>query len=71
MKILKIAIIAALVLQFQGCMFQSVNNYDLSEAVEKCNGLDNIAEITAWWTSAEKVTCKNNQKSTLHIIKYQ
>ena len=66
MKILKIAVIVALILQFQGCMYQSVNNYDITEAVEKCNGVENIADIRSYFLGEEAVTCRNNTSLTLH-----
>lgn len=68
MKILKIAIIAALVLQFQGCLYQSVNHYDITEAVEKCNGVENVVEIRSYSIGDEGVTCKNNTNFMLHKL---
>ena len=66
MKILKIAVIVALILQFQGCAYQSVNNYDITEAVEKCNGVENIVDIRSYFLGEEAVTCRNNTSLTLH-----
>ena len=66
MKILKIAVIVALILQFQGCMYQSVNNYDITEAVEKCNGIENVVDIQSYFSGAEAVACRNNTSFILH-----
>lgn len=66
MNIIKIAVIVALVLQFQGCVYQSVNNYDITEAVEKCNGIENVVNIQSYFSGAEDVACRNNTSFILH-----
>lgn len=66
MNIIKIAVIVALVLQFQGCVYQSVNNYDITEAVEKCNGIENVVDIQSYFSGAEAVACRNNTIFILH-----
>lgn len=66
MNIIKIAVIVALVLQFQGCVYQLVNNYDITEAVEKCNGIENVVDIQSYFSGVEAVACRNNTSFILH-----
>lgn len=44
-------------LALQGCMWQTVDSYDISRAVKFCGGMDKIAKITAHWSGGESVVC--------------
>lgn len=42
-----------------GCVYQTVDSYDIYRAAIICNGADNIVKISAYALGLEDVECKN------------
>lgn len=60
-------IITALALQ--GCMWQTVDSYDISRAVKFCGGVENVAKIKAAFAGDERVFCYDNTSSSLDHVR--
>ena len=55
-------------LMMSGCLYQTVNRYDLDEAEIICaNQQSHVVEISAQFNSKENVTCANGVLIELHI----
>lgn len=55
----KLLVISLIPLMLSGCLYQTVNSYDIMRASVVCNGVDDIQEITADAFGGEEVTCKS------------
>lgn len=61
-------LILALTLALSGC-YQTVNNYDIKHATEKCKGVENIYKITADFLGYEYVTCMDSTYGRIGLEK--
>lgn len=66
MTIVKFIVIAMAPMVISGCAYQTVNKYDIDDAIEKCGSFDNVVEISAAFDGAEEVTCKGGKRYILH-----
>lgn len=64
MKYTKFCLTAALLLSLSGCLYQSVNSYDLDRATKVCEGYE-VVEITANFVGVETTTCSDGKKYKL------
>lgn len=46
-------------LSLTGCMYQTVNQFDIQRAKNLCGGIEKIVEITANFDGKESVLCMN------------
>lgn len=63
MKTIAIILVA---FSLSGCFWQSVNQYDLKDAIKICGSVENIAFINSGFGGDETVTCNNSIKIYLH-----
>lgn len=63
MKTIAIILVA---FSLSGCFWQSVNQYDLKDAIKICGSVENIAFINSSFSGDETVTCNNSTKTYLH-----
>lgn len=54
------------IMSLQGCAYQTVSAWDIEDAANKCNGLENVVEIQAYFSKTEEVICKNGNTFHLH-----
>ena len=66
MKLIAIMILPAML---TGCFFQTVNQYDINDAIKVCGGIEEVAEITAYGTGVEGFTCFDGNNGILHKYK--
>lgn len=55
----KLLMISLVPLMLSGCMYQTVNSYDIMRASAVCKGVEDIHEITSNFLGVEYVTCKS------------
>lgn len=55
----KLLVISLVPLMLSGCMYQTVNSYDIMRASAVCNGVEDVHEITSNFLGDENVTCKS------------
>lgn len=67
MKKLLVTILTALSLQ--GCMYQTVNSYDIARANYYCKGSENVVQISSSVSGVEIVTCLDGSKEVLDNVK--
>ena len=53
----KLVLILASSLMLSGCMYQSVDQYDLSRAIKVCGSAENIFRIKSYYLGFENVKC--------------
>jgi hypothetical protein len=63
MKTIAIILVA---FSLSGCMYQSINQYDLKDAIKICGAIENIAFMNSNFSGDETVTCNNSTKTYLH-----
>lgn len=63
MKFLSILVVA---FSLSGCFYQTVNQYDLKDAIKVCGSLENIAQINSGFGGDESVICNDSTKFYLH-----
>ena len=49
-----------------GCLYQTVNQYDIQRAVIMCGSIDKVAEIASHHTGVETVTCITGPERNLN-----
>lgn len=64
----KLFLISCVVL-LSGCFYQSVDDNDIALGKLYCESKGSeIKNIEVWWNGSEKVHCKNNDWTNLHIL---
>ena len=59
----KLLVISLASLMLSGCLYQTVNSYDIMRASAVCNGIDDVEAITADSFGSEFVICKSKGSS--------
>lgn len=62
MKYIAIILVA---FSLSGC-WQSVNQYDIQDAIKECGSLEQVVHISANFVGVEGVTCMDGRKIILH-----
>ena len=52
-----------------GCMYQTVDQYDINRALTVCKNVENISSITAAFDATEKVHCYSGESDWLGSVK--
>ncbi len=52
-----------------GCMYQTVDQYDINRALVVCKNTENIASISANFAGDEYVTCYSGESELLGRVK--
>lgn len=63
MKFIAIILVA---FSLSGCIWQSVDQYDLQDAIRACGAVEKIAYVSANFMGVEGATCMDNHKIILH-----
>lgn len=71
MKFYKLIIPVGIALSLSGCYYQSVNQYDIQRAIKICKNVEDVAEIDAYSTGVETVTCMNGKYLSLSTANEQ
>lgn len=50
-----------------GCMYQSLDNSDLEQALKVCGGVENIRYINSYFDGNELIACKDSAALKLWI----
>jgi hypothetical protein len=64
----KLALVCATILPLQGCFYQTVSAWDIERASKKCNGIENVVEISADFLGGEGVQCRDGTKKGLSSV---
>jgi hypothetical protein len=62
----KLFVVVFFATSLSGCFYQTVNQYDIREAIETCGTIENVFEITSSFTGGEYVTCYGKKQHFLH-----
>lgn len=52
-------------ISLSGCVFQSVNQYDIQRAIAVCGRVEQIVEISASFLGSESVVCLDSKTENL------
>lgn len=55
-------------LSLTGCLYQTVDQFDIQRAKNLCGGIDKIVEIVAQFDGGEKVACLNGKQGDLGTV---
>ena len=62
-KLLALILVTA---SLTGCLYQTVNQYDIQRAIIICGSLDKVAEIASHHTGVETVLCTTGPQRSLN-----
>ena len=62
-----LALILASSLMLSGCMYQSVDQYDLSRAIKVCGSVENIFRIKSHFLGFENVRCFDTKGGNVNL----
>lgn len=62
------SLVFAMCLPLTGCLYQTVNQFDIERASKACGGVEKIVEISADFFGDEFVLCKTGEKGSLHKV---
>ena len=54
-------------LSVSGCVYQSVNQYDIQRAITICGSLEKVIEINAYHSGVETVLCSKGSMNNLNL----
>ena len=54
-------------LSVSGCVYQSVNQYDIQRAIAICGSLEKVIEINAHHSGVETVLCSKGSTNNLNL----
>ena len=63
----KLVLILAISLMLSGCMYQSVDQYDLSRAIKVCGSAENIFRIKSHFLGFENVRCFDTKGGNVNL----
>ena len=63
----KLVLILAISLMLSGCMYQSVDQYDLSMATKVCGSAENIFRIKSHFLGFENVRCFDTKGGNVNL----
>ena len=65
----KLVLILASSLILSGCMYQSVDQYDINRAIALCGSVANIHQIDSYYLGRVDATCYSGEQDSLGRIK--
>ena len=67
----KLVLILASSLMLSGCMYQSVDQYDLSRAIKVCGSAENIFRIKSHFLGFENVRCFDTKGGNVDLAEVE
>ena len=67
----KLVLILASSLMLSGCMYQSVDQYDLSRAIKVCGSAENIFRIKSYFLGSEYVKCFDTKGGNVDLYEVE
>lgn len=62
------SLVFAMCLPLTGCLYQTVNQFDIERASKVCGDVEKVVEISADFFGDEFVLCKNGKKNSLNKV---
>jgi len=61
----KVVSVILVTISLSGCMYQTVNQYDIQRSITICGSLEKIVEISAHHSGGETVLCSTGSERNL------
>lgn len=58
---IKLPVVLGVCLSLQGCIWQTVNQFDIEKAAKICGSLEDIVAIASFFGGDERVLCTDNK----------
>lgn len=58
---IKTVLMLVAMLSLPGCIYQTINTFDIFRATQLCSGIENVVEIHSNFVGVEHVICKDGK----------